>query len=72
MEHFAHILRAKQLLSMYIEGAKDVNVVFVAIWHLACGMVKYDEGVYIQKQQAARVSSPAKDHQDAETPRLDS
>lgn len=72
MEHFAHILRAKQLLSMYIEGAKGVSVVFDAIWHLACGMAKYDEGVYIQKQQAARVSATTEDNPDVETSGLDS
>jgi len=38
----AHILRAKQLITFYHEGAKGIESLNAAIWHLACALVKYN------------------------------
>ena len=37
----AHIVRAKQLISFYHEGAMDIGAIQEAIWHLACALVKH-------------------------------
>ena len=40
MTAMAHYKRAQELLSHFIEGIKPEPILFVAIWHLACGLTK--------------------------------
>lgn len=36
-----HIVRAKQLINFYHEGAVEIDAIHEAIWHLACALVKH-------------------------------
>lgn len=40
MSTVAHIARARQLITYYLEGVHDETALLHAGWHLACGIAK--------------------------------
>lgn len=42
MQPMAHFRRAQELLSFFFEGIRGVDAIGQAMWHLACGLVKYE------------------------------
>ena len=64
MTHEGHIYRAKQLISFYIEGARDSTALVEAGWHLACGVAK-GEGIYSEGQQTTRRKVTKRYNEDA-------
>lgn len=76
MTHIAHLNRAKQLITFYLEGAKGVEIIHTAIWHLGCSMVRYyqeaeHEAFCPKKYKATRGVSRAQNNENAKGTRVE-
>lgn len=65
MSHIAHVQRSKMLLSLYLEGVKDTEVLYRAIWHLACGLVRYHEEMGSKRYSARGIEITGTNSPDA-------
>ena len=45
MTCIAHVQRSRELINYYMEGAKDIDILCKAIWHLALALVRYNEEI---------------------------
>lgn len=70
LSSIAHIHRAGQLITFYVEGVKGPECLLDAVWHLACGIAKH-EGIQTAQQETTRSSATKLHNENVKDPRMD-